>query len=255
MNQLAAIPTTRDEDWRYADGDWLASAEPTLLTGWHEHDVAPGEIERGFATISPESAPGGTVDRLRVHVGRGGRYEHFVINAGGDYSRCEIEVTLEEGAHFEFGGVTLGGGDTRQEFVTRVIHAGPECTSNQVVRAVQWGRSTGNFLGRVEIPRDSQRVDAAQNFRAILLEPGAGANAKPELEIFADDVKAAHGAAIGALDERAGFYMASRGIPPEVARKLLVRAFIADAFAAIGDEELREEMLETALALLEEGAV
>ncbi len=255
MSEALALPTTRDEDWRYADADFLASAAPETLTQWHEHAVAPGEIERGFATVVAPANANGLVDRLRVHVGKGGCYEHFVINAGGPYSRCEVEVTLEEGAHFELGGVTLGGGDARQEIVTRVIHAAPGGTSNQVVRAVQWGRSTGNFLGRIEIPKDSQQVDAAQNFRAILLEAGASANAKPELEIYADDVKAAHGAAIGALDEQAGFYMASRGISPEIARKLLVRAFIADAFEAIADGELRDEMLDHALQQLDEDAV
>ncbi|MBV1916709.1 MAG: SufD family Fe-S cluster assembly protein [Sphingomonadaceae bacterium] len=255
MSEALAItatrPSTRDEEWRYADADYLASADPARLTQWLEHAVAPGETERGFAVIEADSKSAGFVDRLRVHVGKGGRYEHFVINAGGPYARCELDVTLEEGAHFELGGVTLGGGEVRQEIVTRVIHAAPQCTSNQVVRAVQWGRSTGNFLGRVEIPKDSQKVEAAQNFRAILLEAGASANAKPELEIFADDVKAAHGAAIGALDEQAGFYMASRGIAPEAARKLLVRAFIADAFVAISDDELREDMLDQALHFLE----
>jgi Fe-S cluster assembly protein SufD len=192
----------------------------------------------------------GKVDRLRVHVGAGARYEHFVVNAGGVYSRCELDVVLDEGAHFELGGVILGGGDSRAEIVTRVVH-GPEATSNQVVRAVQWGRSVGNFLGRIEIPRNAQKVDAAQNFKAILLEAGATANAKPELEIFADDVKAAHGAAIGALDQMAAFYMASRGIAPDAARRLLVRAFIADAFVSVANEELREDLLEQALHYLE----
>lgn len=251
MTTALAHPTTHDEAWRYADGDWLAKADPVSLAHWHEHTVAPEEIERGFAVVEP--GEGSKVDRLRVHVGKGGRYEHFVINAGGPYARCELDVTLAEGAHFELGGVVLGGGQARAEIVTRVIH-GPGATSNQVVRAVQWGRSTGNFLGKIEIPQGSQQVDAAQNFKAILLEAGASANAKPELEIFADDVKAAHGAAIGALDDKAAFYMAARGIAPEAARKLLVRAFIADAFVAVAHEEVREDLLEQALHYLE-GAV
>jgi Fe-S cluster assembly protein SufD len=252
MSQALAIPTTHDEAWRYADGAWLARADPVQLAHWHEHAVAPGETERGIAVLEPGS--GSKVDRLRVHVGSGARYEHFVINAGGVYCRCELDVTLDEGAHFELGGVILGGGEARAEIVTRVSH-GPAATSNQVVRAVQWGRSVGNFLGRIEIPRDSQQVDAAQNFKAILLEAGASANAKPELEIFADDVKAAHGAAIGALDEKAAFYMAARGIAPEAARKLLVRAFIADAFVAVAHEELREDLLEQALHFLDGAAL
>jgi len=124
-----------------------------------------------------------------------------------------------------------------------------------VVRAVQWGKSTGNFLGRIEVARDAQKTDAAQNFRAILLEKGASANTKPELEIFADDVLCAHGAAIGQLDEQASYYMAARGIPPEIARKLLIQAFIGDAFAALADEKMREAMLESALHELDGAAV
>jgi Fe-S cluster assembly protein SufD len=253
MSEAATLPTTRpttrDEDWRYADPEWLAAADPVALANWEDIAV-PADDVRTEIRIAREG-----VERLRVAVGRNAGFELFAINGAAPYARLEVEVTLEEGAHFEFGGVTIGGGAARQEFVTRTIHAHPNATSNQVVRAVQWGHSTGNFLGRIEVVRDAQKTDAAQNFRAILLEKGASANAKPELEIFADDVKCAHGAAIGKLDEQAGFYMAARGLPPEVARKLLIRAFIADAFAALEDEALRERMLETALGQLDEGAV
>src|SRR5690606_28218534 len=134
------------------------------------------------------------------------------------------------------GAVTIGGGGATREIVTRVNHVEPEASSIQVVRAVHGERATGNFLGRIEVAKDAQKTDAVQDFKGLLLDNGATINAKPELEIFADDVKCAHGAAIGALDERAAYYMASRGIDPEAARKLLVRAFIADAFVALGDE-------------------
>lgn len=250
MNAPATLPTTRDEQWRYADAEWLAAADPVALAQWREIDVPTGE-----ATCETSHLFEGGVIRLRVHIGKGARYEHYAVNSAGRYARLEIEATLEEGAHFGFGGVTIGGGDKRQEFVTRVVHAHPGATSRQVVRAVQWGRATGNFLGRVEVARDAQQTDAVQNFKAILLEKGASANAKPELEIFADDVKCAHGAAIGALDAMEAFYMAARGIPPEAAKKLLVRAFIADAFEAVADEKLHDGLLEKALAALDEEVV
>ncbi len=251
MNQLATLPTTRDEDWRYADADFLAAADPAAVHHWRTVDVPPGETRFECKVISAEDGPSSAIDRLRVHVGKEGCFEAFATIAGGNYQRLEIEVTLEEGAHFEFGGVTLGGGDKVQEFVTRTIHAHPNATSNQVVRAVQWGRSTGNFLGRIEVARDAQKTDAAQNFRAILLEKGATANTKPELEIFADDVLCAHGAAIGQLDEMARYYMASRGIAPAIAKRLLVQAFIGDAFVAITDDATRDSMLDETLAFLE----
>lgn len=242
-------PTNRDEAWRYADAGYLAEAELALLTGWQELHIPAGEAREETRIVEAG------VERLRVNVGQGARYALFAINAAGPYARLEVEVTLEEGAHFEFGGVTLGGGDKVQEFVTRTIHAQPNATSNQVVRAVQWGRSTGNFLGRIEVVKHAQKTDAGQNFRAMLLEKGASANTKPELEIFADDVQCAHGAAIGQLDEAARYYMAARGIAPDVARKLLVQAFIGDAFVEMSDQSQAESMLERALAQLEEAAL
>jgi Fe-S cluster assembly protein SufD len=160
-------------------------------------------------------------------------------------------VTLGKGAHFEFGGVTVGGRDTVREFVTRVVHAEPEGTSNQTVRSVHWGQGTGNFLGNIEVARDAQKTDAAQSFKGLLLEKGASVNAVPQLEIFADDVKCAHGATVGQLDEAARFYMAARGLSPEAARRLLVQGFIGDAFVALGDEEARERLMRAALDKLD----
>lgn len=257
MNDIATLPTTRDEAWRYADAALLAQLPLGYIQHWGTVEVPAGETKHfnAFHDSGPE-ASGGSVHRTRIHIGAGGRYEHFEINASHiGYSRIELEVTLEEGAHFEFGGVTIGSRNARQEFVTRVIHTAPNATSNQIVRAVQGGQSTGNYLGRIEVARDAQKTDAAQNFRAILLDRGASANAKPELEIFADDVKCAHGAAIGQLDQAAAYYMAARGIPPELVRKLLVQAFIGDALAAIGDRRIADRMLERALEQMDEGAL
>ncbi|WP_126173269.1 SufD family Fe-S cluster assembly protein [Altericroceibacterium xinjiangense] len=248
MSDLA-LPTKRDEDWRYADFEALERLAPDDFGQWRDIAVPAGETCRECFVLDGSDAD---LRRVRVTVGEGGRCELFAVNAGGDYSRFEADVTLARGAHFEFGGVTIGGGETTREFVTRLNHAEPDATSAQVIRAVHWDRATGNFLGRIEVARDAQKTDAAQDFKALLLNKGAAANAKPELEIFADDVKCAHGAAIGQMDEAARFYMAARGLPPEVARKLLVRAFLADAFVALEDEAEQERMLETALSVLGE---
>jgi len=249
MTDVATLPTAHDEDWRYADPAALEVLTPTQLDVWHEAELAPGET-RSKVLVLDDQYPG--IHRVRMTLGEGARAEIFAIASASAYTRLEIEVQLGKGAHFEFGGVTIGGGDATREFVTRVAHAEPDATSNQTVRAVHWGTATGNFLGRLEVARDAQKTDAAQNFKAILLEKGAAANAKPELEIFADDVKCAHGAAIGALDQAAAFYMAARGIPPEAARKLLIRAFVADAFHALDDAEARDALLEQALSVLGE---
>ncbi len=247
MSELAILPTWRDEEWRYADFTALDAFDPQEFGKWKEIKLAPGE-NRAKCLLLDGAGP--ELHRVRLTVGEGARAELFAVNAGGDYTRLEVEVRLAKGAHFQFGGVTIGGGETTREFVTRTVHAEPEATSHQVVRAVHWGTATGNFLGRIDVARGAQKTDAAQDFKGLLLERGASANAKPELEIFADDVKCAHGAAIGQMDEMAGYYMAARGIPPEVARKLLVRAFIADAFVALEDEAQQEKLLSAALEAL-----
>ncbi len=246
MNALAH-PTTRQEDWRYADGAVLERLAPARFEQWRDIAVAPGEAQCE-CFILDGSEP--ELLRLRIDVGDGGRAAIFAVNAGADYTRIEIAVHLAKGAHFSFGGVTIGGGEATREIVTRLAHAEPEATSNQVIRAVHWGRATGNFLGRIEVARDAQKTDAVQDFKGLLLERGATTNAKPELEIFADDVKCAHGASIGQLDEAARYYMAARGIPPEQAKSLLVRAFVADAFRALEDEAEQERMLAAALGAL-----
>ncbi len=247
MNALVALPTSRDEEWRYADFAALATLAPERFGEWKEVALAAGETRRKCLVLGGDAPE---LHRLRLTVGEGARAELFVVNCGGDYTRLEAEVRLARGAHFQFGGVTIGGGEATREFVTRTVHAEPEATSHQVVRAVHWGTATGNFLGRIDVARGAQKTDAAQDFKALLLERGASANAKPELEIFADDVKCAHGAAIGQMDEMAGYYMAARGIPPETARKLLVRAFIADAFVALEDEGERDTLLDAAIRAL-----
>lgn len=239
-----ALPTTRDEAWRYADGAALARLAPAALDAWREMTLAPGEV-RAKDLLLGAAHPG--VHRVRLDVGAGARAEIFAVLSAPEYTRLEVEVTLREGAQFELGGVTIGGGDTVREIVTRVIHAEPRATSNQVVRSVHWGTATGNFLGQIAVARGAQQTDAAQSFKALLLERGASANTKPELEIFADDVKCAHGAAIGQMDEAARFYMASRGLDPDSAKALLVRAFVADAFVAHAEPDA---LLEAALGEL-----
>lgn len=249
MTLAATLPSNRDEEWRYADIPAVAALGADALADWHEAVLEPGEV-RAKDLLLDDSAPG--LHRVRLTVGAGARAELFAVISASTYTRLEVEVTLGEGAHFEFGTVTIGGGDVVREAVTRVRHAEPDATSHQVIRAVHWGQATGNFLGRIEVARHAQKTDAEQDFKGLILERGASANARPELEIYADDVKCAHGAAIGQMDQNAAFYMASRGIDPQAAKALLVRAFIADAFA--GKDE-SEALLDAALAALEGAAL
>ena len=241
MSVTATLPTRKEEAWRYSAVEALSD-----VPDWREVVVEPGELLRECLVIE-DGAADAEIVRLRIAVGEGARCEIFGVIAARKYARVEIEATLARGAHFELGGITMGGRETTREFVTHVIHAEPEATSNQTVRSVHWGHGTGNFLGSIDVVRHAQKTDAAQDFKGLLLEKGAGVNAVPQLEIFADDVKCAHGATVGQLDEMARYYMASRGIDPETSRRLLVQAFIGDALVALEDDAERERLMQVAL--------
>ena len=249
MTDTQTLPTRRDEAWRYSDLSAVERLGASALDAWREVAVTAGETWRETMIVGGDAPE---LHRIRLMIGDGARAELFVTNLGTDYTRVEVEVTLGKGAHFEFGGVTIGGGEAVREFVTTTVHAEPEATSNQTVRSVHWGQGTGNFLGEIKVVRHAQKTDAAQDFKGLLLERGASANAVPQLEIFADDVKCAHGATVGELDEAARFYMMARGLDPATAKRLLVQAFIGDAFVALEDEAQREKLLDAALEQLGE---
>ncbi len=244
MPEATELPTRREEAWRYSAVDRL---QGEVLDDWRMIDIAAGERFRDTLVIADGDSKPTELHRWRVIVDEGATCELFAVVASAEYARFEVEVTLHKGAHFELGGITVGGRDTVREFVTRVVHSEPEATSNQTVRSVHWGHGTGNFLGNIDVVRDAQKTDAAQDFKGLLLEKGASVNAVPQLEIFADDVKCAHGASVGQLDETARFYMAARGLSPDLARRLLVQAFLGDALVALDDEIRREELMKTAL--------
>ena len=253
MSESILLPTRKDEAWRYSDTDALSGMDFDTFDNWHHIEVPAGETFRDCIVIADEDGPSDATElrRLRIKIGAGATCELFAVIASGRLGRIEMVVMLDEGAHFEFGGVTVGGRETTREFVTRLAHEQPNATSNQVVRAVHWGRGTGNFLGRIDVVRDAQKTDAAQSFKGLLLEKGASVNAVPQLEIYADDVKCEHGATVGQLDEQARYYMAARGLSPDQARRLLVQAFIGDAFVALDDDEERERLMRVALDKLD----
>lgn len=250
MTALLPLPTRRDEAWRYSDLDALAPLWPDIAGKREEIVVAAGESANRQIVLEAAD-PNVAVKTVTVRIEKGARFALHCLAVAADYGRIAVEVTLEEGAHFELGGAILGSGGQTLEIITEVRHAKPSATSNQVVRSVLAGKATGSFLGKVAVARDAQKTDAAQSVKAMLLDRSATANAKPELEIYADDVKCAHGATVGELDRGALFYMASRGIPPEEARRLMLQAFIADAFVAMEDDGAREAMEAQALAALE----
>lgn len=227
----AVLPTRRNEIWRYSDIDALARVWPLPAA---ESIVVPagGCFTR---TIVQDS---GSIHQLDIAIGKGATVAIHVLNIGGDYGRVELNVTLHEGADFKLAAVQIGGALQTLEIVTTVTHTEPGATSSQIVHSVLAGQATGTYLGKVAVARDAQLTDSAQSVKAMLLDRTATANAKPELEIYADDVKCAHGCAIGELDQAGLFYLQARGIAPADAKKLLLQAFITGVFEDAADAEM-----------------
>jgi Fe-S cluster assembly protein SufD len=227
---VTALPTRRDEAWRYADIAAVTAAWPLPAA---ENIIVPAG-DRFTRTIIQDS---GTIHQLGIAIGKGATAAIHVLNIGGDYGRVELNVTLHESADFRLGAVQIGGGTQTLEIITTVTHAEPGATSRQVVRSVLAGQATGTYLGKVAVARDAQQTDSEQSVKAMLLDRTATANAKPELEIYADDVKCAHGCAIGELDPMGLFYLMARGIAPAEAKKLMLQAFVAGVFEGAEGEE------------------
>lgn len=244
MTAELTLPTRKDEDFRYADLDALATVWPVVC----EHVEVVAGLEESRQVI--ELGEGAVARHLDIRIGKGAKLDLRVLTAGPAYGRIAIDVRLEEGADFTLGAAQLATGKETLEIVTRVTHAGLNATSSQIVRTVLAGHATGTYLGCIAVERGADGTDAEQSVRAMLLDRTATANARPELEIYADDVKAAHGCAVGELDAMGLFYLMSRGLPPADAKRLMLQAFIAEAFAGAPGEEVLDEAAMARLAKL-----
>jgi Fe-S cluster assembly protein SufD len=227
----APFPSHKQEEWRYADLDalrpvWERFAEPVTLT------VGPGERLEEIWLPAPDDVQ---LRRVQLALGEGATAQIFALNNAPVYGRIELEVTLGERANFELHAANLGTSLSTNEIVTTVKHVGLSGRSRQVVRSVLNGKAVGSYLGKIEVARGAQLTDAEQSIKAMLLDRGATANAKPELEIYADDVKCAHGATVGELDPIQLFYAESRGLDPTSARALLLEGFVMGLWDGASD--------------------
>jgi Fe-S cluster assembly protein SufD len=206
-------------------------------------------------------------------IGRNARLERLIlIDENPDaIVLTGSNVTLEPGAHLQQTAYTFGGKLFRQQ--TNLRHGGQGATAamnavyllndgrhadftstatmsepdgqlEQLIKGVVAKGGHGVFQGKILVNKDAQKTDARMNHRGILLEDGAEIDAKPELEIYADDVACAHGNAIGAMDELALFYMRQRGLPEDKARSLLIESFLAEPLEAIRHDKAREVFLD-----------
>jgi Fe-S cluster assembly protein SufD len=235
---VTALPTRKLEAYRYADIDALVSVWTSLSPPKRVEIAAQQKLQQIWLPSGEEI----DIRRVEMVVEAGAAVRIFALNNAPRYGRYEVDVTMHEGADFAVYGANIGGESSTLEIVTTVKHIAPGATSRQTIRSVLGDKATGSFLGKIEVAREGQQTDAEQSVKAMLLDRGATANAKPELEIFADDVKCAHGATVGELDKNQLFYAAARGLDPTSARALLLEGFVGGLWDEIdgGDQGIAE---------------
>ena len=187
------------------------------------------------------------IGSMHVHAARSATFSSHSFSLGGRFVRNDVIATLDgEGAEVTLNGLYLADADRLVDNHTTIDHARPHCPSHEIYKGILGGRARAVFNGKIIVRPDAQKTDAKQTNRALLLSDDALINTKPQLEIFADDVKCTHGAAIGQLDEDAIFYLRARGLTFFEARDMLIHAFAGDILERVRIERLKAS-LETEL--------
>ena len=210
-----------------------AVTDVTIGAGaWVEHSRIQRESESAYH-----------IGLTRVEQARDSHYRSFTLAMGGAIARHDLRARLgDENVETLLYGLYLGRGDQLIDNHTVISHDRPNCRSWEVYKGVLDGKSHAVFNGKVLVTPEAQKTDAKQTNRNLLLSEGAKVDTKPQLEIFADDVRCTHGATVGRLDETAFFYLQSRGIPREAAKRLLTYAFAAEVTAEIASVPVREAL-------------
>ena len=183
------------------------------------------------------------VTHLFARLGVGALFKSFTLTANGVMTRNEAVLELVgDDAQAHIAGAAVGDGDFHHDDTVFVTHQGQRCESRQVFKKVLKNGAVGVFQGKILVKQGAQKTDGYQISQALLLDGDSQFLAKPELEIYADDVKCSHGSTSGAIDEVALFYLRSRGVPMRAAQSLLVLAFLAEAIGEIADEEIAEDI-------------
>jgi Fe-S cluster assembly protein SufD len=230
---------------RLGAGATLAVVEVSTGVGGYLHaPLFEVEVEEGaflrHVRVQREAAEAFHLARIQAVLAAGATYDAFTLGLGARLARTELRARLAgEGATVHLNAAQLLGASQHGDVATIVRHEAPGCASRQTVKNVLAQRSRGVFSGRIEVARPAQKTDGYQMSQALLLSPDAEVDVKPELEIYADDVKCSHGATVGELDAEALFYLRSRGLPQAEARGILVRAFLADALDQVEVEAAR----------------
>ncbi len=190
--------------------------------------------------VQQESVDAFHVASMHIHAARSATFSSHSFSLGGKLVRNDASALLDgEGAECTLNGLYLADGDRLVDNHTSIDHAKAHCPSHEIYKGILGGKARAVFNGKIIVRQDAQKTDAKQTNRALLLSDNASINTKPQLEIFADDVKCTHGAAIGQLDEDAIFYLRARGLTYFEARDMLIHAFAGDILDRVKVEPLR----------------
>jgi Fe-S cluster assembly protein SufD len=217
------------------EGDYLSNSviDVTLATG--------AKLDR--VKLEIESREAIHLAHARIAIGRNAILRDFTLTSGARVNRQNGTISfIGEKADAKIAGSYLLSGKQHADTRLLIDHQVPKCTSRELFKCVMDERARGIFQGKVVVQRDAQKTDGKQSSHALLLSETAEFDAKPELEIYADDVVCGHGATSGDIDHDHLFYLCSRGIPEAEAKSMLIGAFVAEAFDTIGDERVREEL-------------
>jgi Fe-S cluster assembly protein SufD len=226
-----------------------------------ESHVGAGGVYLGNSVTDAVVGPGAVLDHIKLQNEDRASY-HLALTGvalaeGSTYrnfTRNEIHATLEGGGiECRLDGAYMARGSQHLDTTTFIDHAKPGSESRETYKGVLDGQSRGVFQGKILVRRDAQKTDGHQLNKALLLSPEAEIDTKPELEIYADDVKCSHGATAGEIDEEQMFYLQARGIDREDARDLLVAAFLEEAIETIAVAEARDAMRQVVAMWLTEG--
>jgi len=227
---------------------YVATGEASYFTNAVTEVLLEDGANLSHLKIQRESPRAFHVGTIEAEQKRDSHYQSFSFSTGAALARTNIYTTLDgEGAGATLNGLYMLDGEQHCDHQTKIEHAQPNCFSRELYKGVLDGASHGVFNGKVYVDPIAQKTDGKQTNKVLLLSERAQVDTKPQLEIFADDVKCTHGATVGRVDETALFYMKSRGINKELARRLLTYAFAAEVLETIEIDRVRQELEQATL--------
>ena len=227
---------------------YVATGEASYFTNAVTEVLLEDGANLSHLKIQRESPRAFHIGTIEAEQKRDSHYQSFSFATGAALSRTNIYTTLDgEGAGATLNGLYMLDSDQHCDHQTKIEHAQPNCFSRELYKGVLDGASHGVFNGKVYVDPIAQKTDGKQTNKVLLLSERAQVDTKPQLEIFADDVKCTHGATVGRVDETALFYMKSRGVNKELARRLLTYAFAAEVLETIEIDRVRQELEQATL--------